>query len=254
MNMVMNNDGSGGLFQANSLAAPATWSDELRQRDLMGAVDVIVTNPPFGSKIPIDDPAILSRYDLGHQWTYDEDYDRWVKGIETRPRPPEILFIERCLALLRPGTGVAAMVLPDGILGSPGLGYVRQWLMTHATILASVDLHADTFQPGTSVQTSVLAYRSKTDQQVRDEELAQQMVNYDVFMAICDHVGHDKRGNSTFVRDDEGNEIITETPSVVTGVVNGRKTAQRHTAQERKTDDNTSAIAEAFQTWANVQN
>ena len=254
MNMVMNNDGSGGLFQANSLAAPATWSEELRQRSLMGTVDVIVTNPPFGSKIPIDDPAILSRYDLGHQWTYDENKDRWIKGDETRARPPEILFIERCLAFLTPGTGVAAMVLPDGILGSPGLGYVRQWLLTHAVILASVDLHADTFQPGTSVQTSVLVFRRKTEQQVRDEELARRMINYDVFMAICDHVGHDKRGNSTYVRDKDGNEVIIETRALVTGEVNGRKVAALHTAHEREVDDNTSKIAEAFQVWASTQN
>ena len=35
MNMVMNNDGAGGLFQANSLAAPATWDADLRKRDVL---------------------------------------------------------------------------------------------------------------------------------------------------------------------------------------------------------------------------
>ncbi|WOC63436.1 N-6 DNA methylase (plasmid) [Paenarthrobacter sp. AT5] len=250
MNMVMNNDGSGGLYQANSLASQALWSDELRARELFGTVDYIVTNPPFGSKIPIDDPAILDRFDLGHHWTYDEESDRWVKGTETKSRPPEILFIERCVELLKPGSGVAAMVLPDGILGSPGLGYVRQWLLDHTQILASVDLHADTFQPGTSVQTSVLVFRRKTADQVRSEQLSRMMNDYDIFMAICDHVGHDKRGNSIYVRDDEGNEIIEETSDVVMMTVDGRKTAQLHRAQERKVDDNTSEIAEAYRVWS----
>lgn len=59
MNMVMNNDGAGGLFQANSLKAVATWDDELRAHQIMGRVDLLFTNPPFGSKIPIDDPSIL---------------------------------------------------------------------------------------------------------------------------------------------------------------------------------------------------
>ncbi|WP_285314184.1 N-6 DNA methylase [Pseudarthrobacter sp. fls2-241-R2A-168] len=249
MNMVMNNDGSGGLYQSNSLASPATWTDGLRERQLFGQVDVIVTNPPFGSKIPIDDPSILERFDLGHHWTYNEESDTWVKGTETKSRPPEILFIERCVALLKPGSGVAAMVLPDGILGSPGLGYVRQWLMDHTTILASIDLHADTFQPGTSVQTSVLVFRKKTAEQVRDESLSGQMMNYDVFMAICDHVGHDKRGNSIYVRDDDGNEVIVETRDVVTATVDGVRTKRLHSAQERKIDDNTADIAEAFRAW-----
>jgi type I restriction enzyme M protein len=250
MNMVMNNDGSGGLYQANSLASQALWSDDLRARGLFGTVDYIVTNPPFGSKIPIDDPAILDRFDLGHHWTYDEESDRWVKGTETKSRPPEILFIERCVELLKPGTGVAAMVLPDGILGSPGLGYVRQWLLDHTQILASVDLHADTFQPGTSVQTSVLVFRRKTADQIRSEQLSRMMNDYDIFMAICDHVGHDKRGNAIYVRDDEGNELIEETNDVVMMMVDGRKTAQLHRAQERKIDDNTAEIAEAYRVWS----
>lgn len=163
MNMVMNNDGSGGLYQANSLDSPSRWTDDLRARKLMGSVDLILTNPPFGSKIPIDDPAILDQFDLGHHWDYDEDADVWVKSTRTTSRPPEILFIERCVQLLKPETGRAALVLPDGILGSPGLGFVRQWILAHTTILASVDLHPDTFQPGTSVQTSVLVLQRKSD-------------------------------------------------------------------------------------------
>ena len=75
MNMVMNNDGAGGLFQANSLKAVATWDDELRAHKIMGRVDLLFTNPPFGSKIPIDDPSILETYDLGHIWSYDDDSD-----------------------------------------------------------------------------------------------------------------------------------------------------------------------------------
>ena len=52
MNMVMNNDGSGGLFQGNSLARRATWSEELRDEELVGRVDILFTNPPFGIKDP----------------------------------------------------------------------------------------------------------------------------------------------------------------------------------------------------------
>lgn len=68
MNMVMNNDGAGGLYQANSLDNPAAWRDSnLRARKLMGRVDLIFTNPPFGSKIPVTDPSVLEQYDLGYR-------------------------------------------------------------------------------------------------------------------------------------------------------------------------------------------
>ena len=136
MNMVMNNDGAGGLYQANSLASPATWNDDLRNRSLMDSVDLIITNPPFGSKIPVDDPAILEKYDLGFTWSYDSEGDTWTRGIAVqKSQPPEILFIERCVRFLKPGTGRLAMVLPDGILGSPGLGYVREWILTNTWVL-----------------------------------------------------------------------------------------------------------------------
>ena len=69
--------------------------------------------------------------------------------------PPEILFIERCTQLLVPG-GRMGIVLPDSILGSPGLGYIREWLIQNHRIIASIDLHVDTFQPRNGTQTSVL--------------------------------------------------------------------------------------------------
>ena len=146
MNMVMNNDGAGGLFQANSLKAPATWDEDLRDRGIMGQADLIFTNPPFGSKIRIDEPSILEAYDLGYVWHYDRDTDRWRRtDAVQKSQPPEILFIERCVNFLKPGTGRCAIVLPDGILGSPGLGYVREWILQNTRVLASVDLHPDTF-------------------------------------------------------------------------------------------------------------
>ncbi|GAP78595.1 type I restriction-modification system, DNA-methyltransferase subunit M [Brachybacterium sp. SW0106-09] len=251
MNMVMNNDGSGGLYQANSLAPNATWGDDLRKRDLLGQVDVILTNPPFGSKIPIDHPAILSQFDLGHNWTYVEEEDRWDRGPDTTSRPPEILFIERCVELLKPGTGIAAMVLPDGILGTPGLGFVRQWLLQNTQILASVDMHPDTFQPGTSVQTSVLVVRRKSEQEIRLEYASGSPADYPVFMAVCDHIGHDKRGVATYVRDDEGFEVLSNVPDAVTSTTDGEERA--HTSRERVRDDNTTLISAAFREWRKDQ-
>ena len=166
MNMVMNNDGTGGLFQANSLkvrkplgtkacAHAGSWEE----------VDLLFTNPPFGSKIPIDEPSILETYDLGHKSGHMIlKTDKWTKTEAVqKSQPPEILFIERCVRFLKPGKGRCAIVLPDGILGSPKLGYVREWILRNTRVLASVDLHPDTFQPHVSVQTSVLILERKSD-------------------------------------------------------------------------------------------
>jgi type I restriction enzyme M protein len=254
MNMVMNNDGASGLFQANSLASSATWEEALRDRALLGKVDLIFTNPPFGSKIPVDEPSILENYDLGHSWAYNSELDRWIKGAATqKSQPPEILFIERCVKFLKKGSGRAAMVLPDGILGSPGLGYVRQWILTNTRVLASVDLHPDTFQPNVSVQTSVLIVERKTDQQIALEEAAGRMNEYDVFMAVADHVGHDKRGNRTYVRDKKGNEIVEEIEESIKEYRDGKPVYTKQKTLRKVVDDNTLQIAQAFRTWLSTQ-
>jgi type I restriction enzyme M protein len=254
MNMVMNNDGSGGLFQANSLEAPPTWDPELVERNIMGRVDVLFTNPPFGSKIPVSDPSILEKYDLGHSWSYDKATDEWRKNDWVqKSQPPEILFIERCVKFLKPGTGRAAIVLPDGILGSPGLGYVREWILRNTRILASIDLHPDTFQPDVSIQTSILVLQRKAKDLIAVETAADIINDYPVFMAVANHVGHDKRGNKTYVRDRKGNEVIEEIEEQVKEWENGTPVYQRQTTRRKVVDDNTIQIAQEFRRWLSEQ-
>lgn len=265
MNMVMNNDGTGQLFHANSLEPFSAFSPELLKALRLDAKDVkenkalqeghgvtaIMTNPPFGSKIPIDDPAILETFDLGHSWIYVEDDYEWKVDSKLVSRPPEILFIERCIRLLEPGVGVAALVIPNGILGNPGLGYVRQWILRHAKILGSIDMHPDTFQPNVGVQTSVLVLRRwDSDEEAYCKDGTFQ--DYKIFMAICDHVGHDKRGQTTYVRDDEGYPIVHEQTTAVTGIVASDEESE-HASKERVVDDETMAIADAFLEWRRDQ-
>ena len=254
MNMVMNNDGTGGLYQANSLKPPVTWDEELRSRDIVGKVDLLFTNPPFGAKIPIDDPSILEQFDLGHIWRYDEAADTWeqTRKLPTE-RPPEILFVERCVKFLKPGSGRCAIVLPDGILGSPGLGYVREWILRHTRVLASIDLHPDTFQPHVSVQTSVLVLERKADALVAVEAAAGELNDYEVFMAIADHIGHNKRGKVTYVRDDSGNEIVEEKEETIKEYEGGRPVYRRRRIQSKVVDDNTLQIAHGFRAWLSEQ-
>lgn len=209
MNMVMNNDGSGNILQSNSLLPPHEWTEDFRSNlaEALGIdkstirnhktiefFNVIVTNPPFGSKIPIKDKAILEQFELAHVWENDKKTNTWKMTDRLQSSvPPEILFVERCTQLLVPG-GRMGIVLPDNILGAPGLGYIREWLIKNHRIVASVDLHVDTFQPRNGTQTSVLFLQKKTQEQKDTEEKSGTMADYNIFMAMVEKVGHDKRG------------------------------------------------------------
>jgi len=266
MNMVMNNDGSGDIFQTDSLLPPHTWEADfrknlaialgiresaLRNGDSIALFDLIVTNPPFGSKIPIKDPHILEQFDLGHIWERDKNYRaRWSMSNRLQSSvPPEQLFVERCLQLLKPG-GRMGIVLPDSILGAPGLGYIREWLIRKTRIVASIDLHADTFQPRNGTQTSVLFLQKKTSEQIHDEERTGKMADYSIFMAMVDRVGHDKRGNPLFKRDKHGNEILVpDTEIIALGeTADGSRTAKVE-SKMKVIDDQTLLVDEAFHKW-----
>jgi type I restriction enzyme M protein len=207
MNMVMNNDGAGNILRTDSLRHPHEWTTEfkaslakslgidpltLRSPSDLAHFDVIATNPPFGSKLPVKDAETLQQYDLGHVWEFKEGL--WVKKDELlKSQAPEILFIERCYQLLRPG-GRMAIVLPDAILGAPGLGYVRQWILSRLRLVGSVDLHPDAFQPKNGTQTSVLVLQRKDVAELQREAAQGAISDYEVFMAQKRAIGHDKRG------------------------------------------------------------
>lgn len=266
MNMVMNNDGSGNILQTNSLLPPHEWTNEFRTRlaealhiDSVGIrnyktialFDVIVTNPPFGSKIPIKDKNILEQFELAHIWENDKKTGTWKMTDRLQSSvPPEILFIERCTQFLVPG-GRMGIVLPDSILGSPGLGYIREWLIKNHKIIASVDLHVDTFQPRNGTQTSVLFLQKKTAEQKATEERTGQMADYNIFMAMVERVGHDKRGNPLFKRDVEGNEILmpdTDTIRVLGETGGGSRTVS-HERKSKVADDQTTDVPSIFDGW-----
>lgn len=69
------------------------------------------------------------------------------------------------------------IVLPDSILGSPGLGYIREWMIRNHRIIASIDLNVDTFQPHNGTQTSVLFLQKKTQEQKDVEEKSGKMAD-----------------------------------------------------------------------------
>lgn len=266
MNMVMNNDGSGNILRTDSLLPPHEWDEDLktnlanvlqikksdiRNEKTIGFFDVIVTNPPFGSKIPIRDPHILAQYQLGHIWTKDRDIGHW--SITDRLQssvPPEQLFIERCWQFLRPG-GRMGIVLPDAILGAPGIEYIRQWMIEKTYIIASIDLHEDAFQPKNGTQTSVIILQKKTQEEMDIEEKSGQRRDYNIFMAPIEKVGHDKRGYTLFKRDKFGNEILVIEREVEPLGFNSQKDsfAAETESKIKVIDDQTLSVAPIFKKW-----
>ena len=144
------------------------------------------------------------------------------------------------------------IVLPDAILGAPGLLYVRQWIIQKCRIIASIDLHPDTFQPNNGTQTSVLLLQRKTEAEMIREARQGQLSDYEIFMAELQAMGHDKRGNPVFKRNEEG-EIILIPEEEVRPLLMERQSdggaTVRQMRQIKVMDDDTPLVAEDFLGW-----
>jgi len=241
MNLVMHGDGSTNVYQANSLLPPGEWTGDIAEHVKLGRFDIILTNPPFGSKIPIDDPHILAQFELA---AFEMENDSRRASM-----PPEQLFIERCLQLLKPG-GRLAIVLPDSILSNPGLAFIRRWILKRARIIASVDLPQVTFEPYTGTQTSVLLLQKKTREEMLIEQETGKPRDYEIFMTTPEAVGHDRRGEVHYLRTPEG-ELI-EYDDIVTITrrnASGELVTEQRQVKVREKFDQLPEVVRYFTDW-----
>lgn len=196
-------DGRGGVHCENSLDHFNNWSTKTTEDIQPGTFDVIVTNPPFGKKLAIDSADILGLYDLGHKWTLSSD-GVFEKGELVDKQPPQLLFIERCFQMLRPG-GRLGIVLLESIFGMPKYQYVVNFIRTKAKIKAVVTMPEDLFQPHTHAKCCVLIC-----EKYKADESLDTCDDYEIFMSDVKWCGHDSRGNVTYSYTETGEKIILD--------------------------------------------
>ncbi len=180
MNMIIHDDGHSNVISTDSLQ---DFSDikKMHKEFKQNYFDIILTNPPFGANVKASEHPYLEKFELGRKKN-KEGKENNMKNQKT-----EILFIERCINFLKPGTGQMAIVLPDGILTNSSLQYVRDYLMEKTQILAVVSLPQFAFTHfGAGVKSSLIFVRKKAE----NEKLGK----YPIFMSITEHIGYDATG------------------------------------------------------------
>lgn len=179
MNMIMHGDGHGGIHYHDGLLDINGIFN--------GRFDLVLTNPPFGSnvgsdqkvggsdetRVPTDQPY-LDRCKARYGQAWEESHQRLLQaatektpildlfeiGKAKNNRPTELIFVERCLNLLKPG-GRMGIVLPDGNLNNPSLAWLRRWAEGRAKLLAVVSLPEETFKSSNATVKASLVFLSK---------------------------------------------------------------------------------------------
>ncbi|MFN2507194.1 MAG: N-6 DNA methylase [Chthoniobacterales bacterium] len=197
MNMIMHGDGHGGVHH---------WNGFLNINGIFEErFDIVLTNPPFGAhvetsdEVEIPDDREWEQAKRKYAREYGDVYKKAVARIEAaaanRERiaslfelpkrgaadkpakkigkiKTELLFIERCLSLLKPG-GRLGIVLPEGVFNNPSLAFVREFVEDRAFVRAVVSLPQETFfSSGASVKASILFLQKFTaKEQARFDKL-----------------------------------------------------------------------------------
>ena len=183
--MLVAGDGSANLHQLNSLRKASygglleiadngvpslTIEDLLRSKARrFRGFDVILTNPPFAGEIR--EPSLLSSYEVVRR---------------NRRTERDVLFLERCVQLLRPG-GRLGIVLPHNKFGGASWSYLREWLIRRIRVVAVIGLDRSAFLPHTHQKTSVL-FGVKRQRNTRQPEAEP------ILFAISESSGKDSAG------------------------------------------------------------
>jgi tRNA1(Val) A37 N6-methylase TrmN6 len=145
--------------------------------------DIVITNPPFGSDF--SEAEHLSKYQLGKDRT---------------SRRRGVLFVERCLRMLKPG-GRMAIILDDSILSGSNNDDVRNLVLSKAVLRGVIGLPDAAFMPYATVKASILILEKKRTSRAAAPS---------VFMAAADNVGRRPNGDPQFseMRDANGQPML----------------------------------------------
>lgn len=150
--------------------------------------DVILTNPPFGSNISAGSEDTLSKFELAHK--FRRRGEKYIdSGVVNVSIPPQVVFFEQCLRLLKPG-GRLGIVIPESMISSSKYGYVSNYLLERTSVKALVGMPENLFKTsgrgGTHTKTCLLYLEKKAPVSRRQE----------FFVAEAKWCGHDSRGRA----------------------------------------------------------
>jgi len=177
MNMIMHGDGHGGVHHNDGLLNVNGIFDN--------RFDVILTNPPFGSRVEkslkiteadkYTDEKRIEKYKNRYGKAYtnalkqvnDNIGEALLSLYETGKMSTltEVLFIERCINLLKPG-GRMGIVLPEGVLNNSNLQKIRDFVESKAKIALITSIPQDVFiASGATVKPSLLFFKKFSEKE-----------------------------------------------------------------------------------------
>lgn len=149
--------------------------------------DIVLTNPPFGKKIISTSKDVQRTYQLGYKWKLSKTDGRYYKTNQLlRTVPPQVLFVEKCINLLK-DNGRLGVVLPESLITSRSYAHVVQFMEERGQIIVVAGMPEDFFKTsgkgGTHTKAALVFFQKNESN-----------TNNNIFMAEAKWCGHDSRG------------------------------------------------------------
>lgn len=208
LNMLLNGDGKSNIKEEDSLENIKAYGN---------SYDILVCNPPFGTKIVEHRRSVLLGYELGYEWKQDEGgiYQKTNKLLPAQEAG--LLFVEACVKQTR-NKGRIGIILPNGYLGNRSSKYIafREWLLRNCRVASICSFPRFTFKTsGADVSASViyLEKRTKPLNKVSDDS------DYEFNIEMIESVGWDvgnKRAEPIYKRNSEdGSFLVNESGELI---------------------------------------
>jgi type I restriction enzyme M protein len=199
LNMVLNGDGKTNIKKADSLE---TVNEEQNRYDIM------VCNPPFGTKIVERRSSVLRNFELGYEYkkSKSEKFEKTNKLLDAQESG--LLFAEVCVKKCKKG-GRIGIILPNGYLGNRSNKYrvFREWLLKQTKLSAICSFPRFTFKSsGADVSASVL-FLEKRETPLTDLGFE----DYSFAVELIEKVGWEagnKKGAPIYCRNPEDGSLL----------------------------------------------
>lgn len=213
ISLLLHHDGHTNIEADKSCLSPNLSKLKLQKNRQF---DVIVGNPPFGTKIETGDEDQLDGSSL----------DDFVLGHGRKSVQSEQIILEKSVSWLKPG-GRLGMVLPDGVLNNSGAQSncpaLREWLFRSGRILSVISLPDFAFRrSGATNKTSILIFEKFSDREAArmnrqleidnndiSAALSNSGLDYNIFFAEASRIGYTPSGrpdprNDLYIADENG--------------------------------------------------
>ena len=165
--------------------------DEKLKTKSDGYFDIVLTNPPFGKNIVSTTKEVQKTFDLGYDWKFDSNKNSYERNGKLQLNvPPQVLFVERCINLLKEG-GRLGMVVPESLITSRSYSYVVEFMRSRGEFEAVLGMPEDFFKTsgkgGTHTKACLILFIKKSGKRSPAKK---------IFMAEAKWCGHDSRGRN----------------------------------------------------------